>query len=373
MFRKGSSLGLRTFIFLILSTALIVFDQRSDLFHAKRMRFSSAVAYPIQWMVDSPIRLFNFLNASVTAQDRLVHENAELRVREILLQSRLQKLLVLEKENAQLRQLLQSTSQIAGRVAVARILAVALDPNIQQVVLDKGDKDQVYRNQPVLDGSGVIGQVIGVGAQTSRVLLVTDKQSAVPVEDYRNGIRAIAIGSGVSGQLSLINIPDTSDVQVGDLFVTSGLDLHYPIGYPVGVVAQILPQGNDPVKKIILSPLAHLNQAEQVLLAWPSKQALTQAVQNELQKTALQSQPDSDSESDSDSKSDAKASAKTNAATKSESKSKVKLKSQSEAKSKIDSDSDSDSDSDADSNAQSEKKSKPASEPKLTGKSAVVS
>ena len=320
MFRKGSSLGLRTSIFLILSTALIIFDQRSDVFHAKRMRFSSAVAYPFQLMVDSPIRLLNFLNAGITTQDRLVHENEELRVREILLQSRLQKLLVLEKENAQLRQLLQSTSQISARVAVARILAVALDPNIQQVVLDKGDKDQVYRNQPVLDGSGVIGQVIGVGAQTSRVLLVTDKQSAVPVEDYRNGIRAIAVGNGVSGQLTLIHIPDTSDIQVGDLFVTSGLDLHYPVGYPVGMVAQIQPQGNDPVKKIILSPMAHLNQAEQVLLAWPSKQALTQAVQNELQKTALQSQPESDVNVESD--------------TAVKSKPKSKLKSQSDIKSK---------------------------------------
>lgn len=282
MFRKGSRLWLRTSIFLILSIALMMLDQRSDSFHTKRMRFSSILSYPFQWMVDSPIRFLNWVNASVTTQDKLVHENEELRVREILLQSRLQKLLVLEKENAQLRQLLQSTSQIAGRVAVARILAVALDPNIQQVVLDKGEADQVYRHQPVIDGFGVIGQVIDVGKQTSHVLLITDKQSAIPVEDYRNGIRAIAEGSGVSGQLTLINIPDLSDVQVGDLFVTSGLDLHYPMGYPVGMVSQIRVEANDSVKKIMLTPMAHLNRAEQVLLAWPNKQVLSQAVQKEL-------------------------------------------------------------------------------------------
>lgn len=290
MFRKGSGIGLRTSILLVLSIALILCDQRSVVFHAERMRFSSAISYPFQWMVDSPIRLMNRINASVTTQDHLVHENEELRAREILLQSRLQKLLVLEKENAELRQLLQSTSQIAGRVAVARILAVALDPNIQQVVLDKGEKDQVYENQPVLDGFGVIGQIVGVGAQTSRVLLVTDKQSAVPVEDYKNGTRAIAVGTGVSGELTLINIPDTTQVQIGDLFVTSGLDLHYPVGYPVGVVAKIEPRKDDPVNKIILIPMAHLNQAEQVLLAWPSKQALTEAVQKELQAAQSQDQ-----------------------------------------------------------------------------------
>lgn len=331
MFRKGSSLGLRTCIFLILSAALIILDQRSDVFHAERMQLSSAAAYPFQQMVDMPIRFLSWVSDSMSTQDHLVHENEELRVREILLQSRLQKLLVLEKENAQLRQLLQSTSQIAGRVAVARILAVALDPNIQQVVLDKGVKDQVYLNQPVLDGSGIIGQVIGMGAQTSRVLLVTDKQSAVPVEDYRNGIRAIAVGTGVSGQLMLINIPDTSDVQIGDLFVTSGLDLHYPVGYPVGVVAKIEPQGNEPVKKIMLSPMAHLNQAEQVLLAWPSKQALTQAVQKELQAAESESQSEVDSKSEMKSTENIKSGSKSQSV--SNSKSALKSKAKSESKS----------------------------------------
>ena len=195
----------------------------------------------------------------------------------------MQKLLALERENAQLRQLLQSTSQISGRVAVARLLAVALDPNLQQVVLNKGSNDQVYENQPVLDASGVMGQVIGVGALTSKVLLITDKQSAVPVEDYRNGIRAVAVGMGVSGQLALINIPDQSDIQAGDLFVTSGLGLCYPIGYPVGTVSRIEHANNAPTEKIILTPTAHLNQTEQVLLAWPNKTKLSQAVQKELQ------------------------------------------------------------------------------------------
>lgn len=302
MFRKGSGIALRTSILLVLSIALILFDQRFVVFHAERMRFSSAIAYPFQWMVDSPIRLINWVNMSVTTQDRLVHENEELHVREILLQSRLQKLLMLEKENAELRQLLQSTSQIAGHVAVARILAVALDPNIQQVVLDKGEKDQVYENQPVLDGFGVIGQVVGVGAQTSRVLLVSDKQSAVPVEDYKNGTRAIAVGAGISGELTLINIPDTTQVHVGDLFVTSGLDLHYPVGYPVGVVAKIEPRKHDPANKITLIPMAHLNQAEQVLLAWPSKQALTKAVQKELQAAQTQTQDQPNAQLPADSK-----------------------------------------------------------------------
>ncbi len=282
MFRQNSGPGLSALIFLLLSIALICFDQRSAVFHSFRTRVSSTVAYPFQWLVDAPIRFTEWLNASVTLKRHLVHENEALKVQKILLQSRLQKLLMLEKENTQLRQLLQSTAQVSGRVAVARLLAVALDPNLQQVVVNKGSKEDVYRGQPVLDAFGVMGQVIDVGSLTSKILLITDKQSAVPVEDYRDGVRAVAVGLGVSGQLALMNVPDQNDIQVGDLLVTSGLGLCYPIGYPVGVVSTIKQHKNELTKEIILSPTAHLDQTEQVLLAWPNKTKLTKAVKKEL-------------------------------------------------------------------------------------------
>lgn len=289
MFHKNPGPGLRALIFFIISIALIVTDQRSVVFHSFRTQVSSTVSLPFEWLVDAPIRFTHWLNERVTTQQQLVDENEKLRMQQILLQSRLQKLLSLEKENAQLRELLQSTAQISERVSVARLLAVSLDPNLQQVVLNKGSDAQVYRSQPVLDAFGVIGQVVGVGPMTSRVLLITDKQSAVPVEDYRNGVRAIANGLGDSGQLALMNVPNQSDIQVGDLFVTSGLGLCYPTGYPVGVVAQIKQRKNDLSEKIILSPMAHLNQTEQVLLAWPGKTKLAKAAQAELKKSAAKS------------------------------------------------------------------------------------
>lgn len=264
-----------------MSIALIFFDQRSVPFHAFRNRVASAVSYPFQWMVDSPINFVHWINASITSQNHLLGENEKLHMREILLQSRLQKLLSLEQENAQLRQLLQSTPQVSGRVVVARLLAVELDPNLQQVVLNKGSNDNVYEGQPVLDAFGVMGQIIGVGSLTSRVQLITDRRSAVPVVDYRTGMRAIAVGMGSSGHLKLRNAPNEADIQLGDLFVTSGLGLCYPLGYPVGIVKKIT-QINNLETEIVLSPTAHLNQTEQVLLAWPDEKKLSDAIQQEL-------------------------------------------------------------------------------------------
>jgi rod shape-determining protein MreC len=171
LFYQGAGPGLRALILVILSIALIVLDQRSSVFQSFHTQFFSRVAYPFQRMVDAPVRLMHWLNASVKSQSSLLDENAQLRAEQILLQARLQRLLTLQKENAQLRQLLQSTPQISGRIAVARLLAVGLDPNLEEVVLDKGSKDDVYRGQPVLDGFGVMGQVIGVGPKSIEISL----------------------------------------------------------------------------------------------------------------------------------------------------------------------------------------------------------
>ena len=63
-------------------------------------------------------------------------------------------------------------------------------------------------------------------------MLISNPKSAVPVQNYRNGIRAIAVGMGSSGKLMLINVSDARNIQKGDLFMSSGLGLCYPMGYP---------------------------------------------------------------------------------------------------------------------------------------------
>ncbi len=261
----------------------MIFDHRNHEFHLFRNKLA-VVAAPIQFVVNAPIKAVHWLSMSVASKNHLLEQNAKLRAHELLLQSKLQKLLVLERENVQLRQLLKSTSQLGGRVKVSQLLAVDLDPSLRQIVIDRGLSDGVYVGQPVLDAYGIMGQVIDVGVLTSKVLLITDRHFAIPVKDHRNGIRAIAIGLGQSGELALINVPDTTDVKKGDLFVSSGLGLRFPVGYPVGVVSKLQRLPGRRFATIILIPSAHLNQTQQVLLAWPNHAALTKAVQKELAK-----------------------------------------------------------------------------------------
>ncbi len=268
---------------IVFAALLMILDQRIPIFHLWRNKLSIAV-YPVQMVVSTPVKVERWLASSMSSQQHVLEDNARLRAHELLLQSKLQKLLTLERENAQLREILKSTSTLSAKVTVAQILAVGLDPSLQQVVINKGSKQHVYVGQPVLDAYGVIGQVIDVGALTSKVLLVTDNRFAVPVQDLRNGLRAIATGLGSAGQLELINVPDTWDIKKGDMFVTSGMGIHYPVGYPVGQVMQLAHVPGRRFALIRLKPAAHFDSSHQVILAWPSQRKLAKAVQQELDK-----------------------------------------------------------------------------------------
>lgn len=257
----------------MISCVLMTMDHQFDYFSRFRSMLSLVVA-PMQYMVDRPVEFIRWVDTSFTTQQNLLVENAQLRARQLLLYAKLQKVLALEQENEQLKALLRSSTSIHEKVTVAQLLAVDLAPYTQQIVIDKGERDGVYLGQPVLDAYGVMGQIIAVGPVNSRVLLITDTRSAVPVQNNRNGNRAIAGGLGFDGSLELINVPITTDFRKGDFLVTSGLGGNYPPGYPVGVVSKVKLTQGERFANINIMPAAHVNQSRQVLLVWPKKGTL---------------------------------------------------------------------------------------------------
>lgn len=230
---------------------------------------TSLVAMPFQYAIDLPVEFVEWVGDSISTQHSVLEQNASLRARQLLLQARLQRLTAIESENAQLRALLQSAPHVNGRYTVAELLSVNMNPAVQELILNKGIRDKIYIGQPVLDPYGVLGQVVAVGPDTSRVLLITDKNSGIPVQDSRNGIRANVLGTGTD-MLKLANIPNTTDIQAGDELVTSGLEQRYPSGYPVGVVKKVIRNREYRFATILVAPSARMNSGSQVLLVWPN-------------------------------------------------------------------------------------------------------
>lgn len=269
MFTRESQFGLRMLILAALAIVFMILDKQTSAFIEVRNALSLPLV-PLQYIVSWPVQLVDKLGATVSTHDALVKENLDLKSEQLLLRAQVQRLLAIESENNQLKALLRSATQVRGKILIAQLLSIDSDPFVNQVVLNKGSQDNVFIGQPVLDANGVMGQVIQVGPLTSRVLLINDPHSGVPVQVARNGIRSVAIGDSYSGKLKLANVTKTTDIKVGDILMTSGLGENYPSGYPVGKVTMVERDPGLPFADIFVEPNARLDRSRQVLLIWPN-------------------------------------------------------------------------------------------------------
>jgi rod shape-determining protein MreC len=225
-------------------------------------------------MVDAPVRLFHTLSNNFVTRQKIQTENTALRTQQVLLKAQLQRFAALESENRQLNQLLAATEHLKKqRYRLARLLLVNADPLLNEVIVDKGEKEGIKVGQPVLDANGVMGQVISVDFFNSRVLLLTDFRSAIPVQDVRSDARGILVGRGRFAKLLLKDIPGTMDIKVNDLLVTSGLGGRFPPGYPVGVVSVVNMNVATQFASIQVDSSAQLNRNRPVLLISPATAA----------------------------------------------------------------------------------------------------
>jgi rod shape-determining protein MreC len=233
----------------------------------------SVLATPFYWLADLPYRIKDWGGHTLRDWTSLLEENRKLREQTLILEARVEKMASLSAENTRLRQLLNSSAHLDDSVLIAELVGVSADPLRHVVVINKGRDAGVYVGQAVIDARGLVGQVIEVSVYYSRVMLITDSTHAVPVQVNRNGVRAIAEGSGLIDELQLTHLAATMDVKEGDLLVTSGLGGHFPSGYPVAVVTSVDRRPNA-FMKVTARPAAQLDQTRHLLLIFREKSTL---------------------------------------------------------------------------------------------------
>lgn len=236
-----------------------------------------SIATPFYWLADLPARLGNWGGDTLVSRDTLLDENSALRAEQLVLLAKLQKLASMATENVRLRELLNSTALVQDNVLVAEIIGVSPEPLNHYVVVNKGSKDQVFIGQPVIDAYGLFGQVIEVSPYSCRVLLISDSNHAIPVQVNRNGVRAIAEGVGLLYELELSHVPATTDIEEGDILVSSGLGGRFPVGYPVATVRSIIHDPGQPFLSVKVTPKAHLNRSRHVLMVFKGQPEKTSA------------------------------------------------------------------------------------------------
>mgnify|MGYP003385993736 CR=1 FL=1 len=258
IFKHGPSPQHRIVLVLFCSALLIFFDHKMASFESLRGYLQSMVS-PLQYLANTP--------------KLEMDENQQFRLNELEFHEQAIQLDIIKQENERLRSLLASPLRSELKKMVAEILSVDSDPYSHQVVINRGAGDGVYEGQPVLDASGIVGQILHVGQTTSRVILITDTSHAVPVRIKRNGLRLLASGSGQIDRLNHTFVPQSADVKVGDVLVTSGLGGKYPEGYPVSTIIFVSNAESREFVRVYSTPIAQIDRLRYLLLLSNEKPA----------------------------------------------------------------------------------------------------
>lgn len=268
-FKQGPSAFTRLLFFAALAIFLMVADARWKMTQPLRAAVATALQ-PVQRALLTPVVAWDGLTRYFAGMDeaRLVQARAQQQL--ISQAERMVRMNQLERENARLRELLGLRPRIEVRTLAAEILFDAPDPYTRKVVIDRGTRDGVALGSPVIDATGVLGQVTRAYPLTAEVTLVNDKDAAVPVVNVRTQHRGVAYGLPAVRGMELRFMAGNADVQVGDELQTSGLDGVYPPGLPVAKVAQVDRRADSAFARILLKPLSSPDSARHVLLLEPT-------------------------------------------------------------------------------------------------------
>ena len=269
-FKQGPSALSKLLFFSALSLFLMVADVRFRITQPVRAVLATAL-YPVQWLALQPVSIVRGSSAYFVGLNQ-ANSSSEQAAKKLAVQSmRAGQVEQLLQENSRLRKILGLREQLATSVMAAEVLYDAADPYTRKIIIDKGLLQDVGLGSPVLDESGVLGQVTRVHPLVSEVTLVTDRDLAIPVLNVRTGARSVAYGdSAASGSgLELRFMGSNSDVQVGDLLTTSGVDGVYPSGLPVAKISKIERRAESAFAKIYCTPQALVTGARHVMVVKP--------------------------------------------------------------------------------------------------------
>lgn len=257
----------RFVLLVILSLVLLYADySRQALTHVRQGL--TVIATPVLFLADLPGKLWGTATEVVVSRAELMEENASLKAKNLILEQKVQKLAALTAQNIRLRELLNSSELVDEQVLVAEVVGIDPDPFKHMVIINKGSRDGVYEGQALLDAHGVMGQVVEVSPVSSRVMMITDTSARIPIQNNRTKYRSIAAGVGQSNQMEMMHIPDTEDVQVGDLLTTSGLGGVYPEGFPLGTVQKVEHNPAGSFATVLITPMAETMRSRLVLLVF---------------------------------------------------------------------------------------------------------
>jgi len=246
-------------LFLAFSVGLLVIGRSNPAaIEHVRSRVMDGLA-PTLSLLSRPMAMAESFTGRVQSYRSLLEENVRLRSENDNLVRWQNAALAMANENKELRGLLHYKAEPSLAYITARVIADTGGAYVRSLVVTAGSVDGVREGMAAMTGEGLVGRVVEVGDWTSRVLLITDMNSRIPVMVTDTGDHAILTGDN-EAQPKLLYLPQDADVKVGARVMTSGHGGIFPPNLPVGVVTS-LDHG-----EITVTPMAAFGRINQIRL-----------------------------------------------------------------------------------------------------------
>jgi len=264
LFKQGIPALAKLIACLLISMALMIVD-----FQIKSLDFIrnqvNFVLRPLERLVLLPVDLIVNSSDYFTTRSALEHENAAIKLRQTELSLLANQAALLSVENQNLRNLLELQKKTSFKTIPVEILFNPPNPISQRIVINRGQNQGLRLGSPIANDAGILGQVVRLFDNSAEVSLLEDRDFAVPVLVARNGLRAAVVGTGRGKHLELRYLPVASDLEVGDILLTSGVDGVYPPGFAVAVISKIERNAEQNASNVFCNPIAEVNRHLQAL------------------------------------------------------------------------------------------------------------
>ena len=230
MFIGGASSSL---LFVIIAALLLVFGVvRPQALSGFRIAATDIIT-PALSVISRPFQNAAATIGNISGMASLRAENAQLKTENARLKEWYQTALMLQAENQSLQELLSLKINQTHQYITSRVISDAGNAFVKTILIETGSSEGVKNNQAVLAGEGMIGRIIEVGKNASRILLITDINSRVPILVEGSQQKAIMSGNNTDYPV-LKHLPQDSSLIDGARIITSGDGGVFPAGFPIG-------------------------------------------------------------------------------------------------------------------------------------------
>ncbi|MCP4023690.1 MAG: rod shape-determining protein MreC [Desulfobacteraceae bacterium] len=265
MFSRKMFIFIGVALFVAINFTVITMSSRESLSIPGFERINIFFISPFQKVITNTLNFTDNIWKTYFVTVLAVDENRQLRKKLAKAVQNQNKFEELRLENSRLKKFVNFTGSVHDTYVAAQVIARDPSPWFKTIVVDKGANDGLIKGSPVLVSEGIVGQTMKVLDNYSKVLLITDRNSAVDALVQNTRVRGIVKGNNTD-HCSFKYALRKDEIQVGETIISSGLDQVFPKGLKIGKVLDVKKTHSQLFQDITIETSVNFDKLEEVLV-----------------------------------------------------------------------------------------------------------